>query len=329
MGEAPLGPLGTLVPALDFPAETLRLIFEYRDALQRDGYIWADYMAKFLRERVENHSFLGVLWSGPGDEAVALASWELAGQLGRRGFVYLSEGYQRRQILEEFLHRVESAGPTSLPFLSWADEVPGVSEPDRRAVFSARGFTRTARADMRLPKGVDLPRPVPTPGFTPRMLTLSDEPLIADMMFRAYADSPERALFATTLDWREDARQGTHDILHGVIGPWLSSASFGIEQAGRLVSYTLANELYGGLISEVGVDPAYRRHGLAKQLLSQTVDALRAAGFESPRLVVTMWNAGAVRLYRSIGFEFAPGGTGRVWLNLPAFGITSAPSDAP
>ncbi|MGC2288250.1 MAG: GNAT family N-acetyltransferase [Thermoplasmata archaeon] len=321
-------PAGALVPALDAPADTLRLISEYRDMLRSEGNSWADYTGLYLRRKVEEKSFLGLLWSGPGDEAVALAGWELAGQLGRRGFVYLAHGYQRRAVLEEFLSRLELSTPQAPPFISWADEIPGVSEPDRSTVFSRRGFSPVVRADMRLPKGVDLPRPAPVTGFAPRALRLADEPLIADLLYRAYADSPERALFVTMLDQQEDARQGTHDLLHGEIGRWLPDASFGIEERGCLIAQTLANELEGGLITEVSVDPSYRRQGLARRLMPLTVDALRSAGFEAPRLIVTLWNAGAVRLYKSLGFEFAPGGSGRVWLNLPVLGVMRPPSDA-
>ncbi|MFZ0830982.1 MAG: GNAT family N-acetyltransferase [Thermoplasmata archaeon] len=325
MSDVPVSPMRALVPAIEFPAETLRLIVEYRDLLRRDGKSWADYAAGHLRRKVEDSSFLGLLWTGPGDEAVGLAGWERAGTLGRRGFLYLAEGYQRRVVLEEFLHRLEASVPPDLPFVSWADEVPGVSDGDRAAVFGGRGFSPAVRSDMHLPKGRDPPRPPPRPGFAPRSLTVADESLIADLLFRAYAESPERALFATTLDQREDARLGTHDLLHGNVGRWLPDASFGIEEGGRLIAHTLANELEGGLITEVGVDPSFRRQGLARQLLPATIGALRAAGFEVPRLVVTRWNAAAVRLYKSLGFEFVPGGSGRVWLNLTALGVASAP----
>ena len=328
MADIAPAPVGTLVPAVDFPAETLRLVAEQRDSLRREGNPWADFYADRARKKVEDQSFLGLLWSGPGDEAVALVGWELAGELGRRGFIYLAEGYQRRAVLEELLHRLDLATPPALPFIGWADELPGISEADREAVFAGRGFSPVVRADMRLPKGTDPPLPAPTPGYVARALTLGDEALIADLLYRAYSDSPERAIFATTLDQREDARRGTRDVLHGEVGRWLPDASFGIEEGGRLIAQTLANELEGGLISEVDVDPSYRRQGLARRLLPLTIGALRSAGFEVPRLVVTMWNPAAVRLYQSMGFEFVPGGAGRVWLDLPALGVTRPPPES-
>jgi ribosomal protein S18 acetylase RimI-like enzyme len=314
-------PVGTLVAAPDFPAESLRLVSEMRDQLQAEGNIWAEYIANHIRRKIEDRSFQGLLWAGPGDEAVALAGWEISGDLGRRGWLFLAGGYQRRAVLEEFLRRVETDSSSKLPILSWADDVPGVSESDRAAVFSGRGFSSVVRADMRLPLGVEPSRPDPILGFSPRKLSVADEPEIADLLRRTYAGEPERALFATTLDQAEDARRGVHDLLHGEIGRWIPDASFAIEKGGRLIAQTLANELEGGLITEVGVDPAFRRQGHARRLLPLTIGALRVAGFDTPRLVVTMWNVGAVQLYRSLGFEFVPGGAGRVWLNLRALGI--------
>jgi len=297
------------------------LITESRDAWRAEGKVWGDYFVRDVRRKVEDHTLRALLWSGPGDEAVALAGWELAGTLGRRGWLYLAEGYQRRAILETFLRRLDAHGESALPFLSWSDDVPGLPEEDRAAVFMARGFSPVVRADMRLPKGVHPPRPPSDPARPVRPLTLEDEPRIADLLYRVYAGEPERILFATTLDEREDARRATHGLLHGDVGRWLPEASFGIEEGGRLIAHTLANELEGGLITEVGVDPEYRRQGLARRLLPHTIDALRSSGFEVPRLVVTMWNPPAVSLYRHLGFDFVPGGDGRVWLNLGIFGI--------
>jgi ribosomal protein S18 acetylase RimI-like enzyme len=320
-------PVGPLVPVLDFPAETLRLVGEQREQLRSEGKIWADFYFNFVRRKIEDRSLLGLLWMGPGDEAIALAMWELSGSLGRRGSIYLAHGYQRRAVLEEYLRRLEAESPPASPILSWADEVSGVPDAERDAVFGGHGFSPVVRADMRFPKGAEPPRPSPVPGFEPRALTLADESQLADLLRRVYSGSPERALFATSLDEEQDARQATHDLLHGEVGTWLPKASFGVDQNGRLIAQTLANDLEGGLITEVGVDPAYRGRGLARRLLPLTIDALRSAGFEVPRLVVTMWNSKAVQLYQSVGFEFVPGGAGRVWLNQAALGLPQLPSD--
>jgi ribosomal protein S18 acetylase RimI-like enzyme len=322
MSDAPVVASDSVVSARAQPAEALRLLGEYRDFHIGEGKTWADLWVDSLRRKVEDGSFEGRLWFGPKDDAIGLAGWETAGRLGRRGWIFLTEGYRSREALNEFLRRLEADPTNSLPFLSLGDDVPGISEGDRAAVFSARGFTSVVRADMRFPAGVD---PPPVEGFgtrTARALGMTDEPWVADLLRRVYAGSPERALFATSRDEEEDARQGAHEILHDGVGRWLPEASFGIADGDRLIAFTLANDFHGALISEVGVDPRFRRQGLARGLLPLTIRALRSAGFPSPRLVVTMWNERAVRLYRSVGFEFVPGGDGRVWLHLPSLGLS-------
>ena len=316
---------GTLVDARKAPAETLRLVSECAATLRSEGKSWADFYANAGRRKVEDGSYLGVLWISPGGDAIASVAWEVSGELGRRGGIYLAEGYQRRSVLEAFLDRLESETATELPFISWAGDVPGVPDDQCAAVFQGRGYVSVVRADMRFPKRIPLTPTASSPSVTLRNLTFSDEADIADLLFRVYADDPlERALFATTSDQREGARRGTHGLLHGEVGRWIPEASFGIFDGGRLVAQTLANELGGGLITEVGVDPSFRRRGFARRLLPFTIRALRAAGFEEPRLVVTMRNERAVRLYLSLGFEFVPGGDGRMWLNSRALGLAPA-----
>lgn len=317
---------GPLVDAVAYPAEALRLLGEYRDGLRADGKTWADFVYASIRQKIEERSFLGLLWLGPAGEGMGIAGWEIAGRLGRRGWIHLAKGHQSRADLERFLELLDASGGRTLPFISWSDDIPGVGPSERESVFRGRGFSPVVRADMRLPSGTSLPSVPSDPALPPRSLSIADEPLIADLLYRTYRGEPERALFATTRDEPEDARTGTHELLHGGVGRWRPDASFGIEHDGRLIAQTLGNEFEGGLITEVNVDPDYRRRGLARRLLPLTVEALRAAGFEEPRLVVTLWNQGATRLYRSLGFEFVPGGDGRVWLDLSAFGM--APSAA-
>ena len=318
-------PTGRLLDARDEPAESRRLLAQSRDALSTEGYAWADFHFDRGRAQIQDGSFQGRLWFGPGDEAIAIAGWDPAGELGRRGWIYLAEGYRTRTVLEEFLRRLEEPSAGLLPFVSWRDEIPGISPADRQEIFTRRGLTGVVRADMRFPRGLDPPPAPIDAAFPTRRLTGDDEGMIADLLYRAYEDSPERALFATTLDHREDSRRGARGILHGEVGKWLPDASFGIVEGDRLIAQTLANDFLGGLISEVDVHPAFRRKGFARRLLPLTIRALRSAGFETPRLVVTMWNPGAVQLYRREGFEFVPGGAGRVWLDLRAMGV-SAPS---
>jgi predicted GNAT family acetyltransferase len=77
----------------------------------------------------------------------------------------------------------------------------------------------------------------------------------------------------------------------------------GIRRKGRLIA--MAGErlhLPGRTeISAVATDPDHRRQGLT-ELLVRTVAAAISTGHETPFLHADKSNAGAVRLYRSIGF---------------------------
>lgn len=322
MAGSSSGPDTSFVNALELPAETLRLVSECRDALQRAGFDWGDQFAAIVREHVEHRAFEGLLCSGPGGEAIALAEWQKAGERGRRGWVYVAEGYQQRAVLAAFLEHLEASDPAGLPFLSCSPDLPGVPDVDREAVFRSRGFLPVSRADMIYPKEASLPASSGNSDPPVLSLTLADQERMADLNRRAYADNPiDRGLFSTSLDEREDARRAMEMLVGGRYGRWLSEASFGIEEGGRLVAQTLANDYHGALISDVAVDPAHRGKGFAGRLLYRTIGALRAVGFETPRLAVTLENHRAVRLYQYLGFQFVPGGGGRSWLNARALGI--------
>lgn len=57
-----------------------------------------------------------------------------------------------------------------------------------------------------------------------------------------------------------------------------------------------------GHITAVGVDPAWRRQGLARILLVEIEETLRHRGINTLRLEVRVENEGAIRLYEELGF---------------------------
>ncbi|MCI4340565.1 MAG: GNAT family N-acetyltransferase, partial [Thermoplasmata archaeon] len=126
----------------------------------------------------------------------------------------------------------------------------------------------------------------------------------------------DRWLFAQSLDAARDADAAADDLLGDGVGRWRPDASFGIEIEGRLVAATLVNELLGALLSEVMVDPAWRRRGLARRLIARSIAAVRSLGLGPLRLVVTVGNDRAEPLYRSMGFQPTPV-RGTLWLRLP------------
>ena len=59
----------------------------------------------------------------------------------------------------------------------------------------------------------------------------------------------------------------------------------------------------GGLIQNLGIVPEHRGHGLGTALLLQAMHGFRRAGLQRVILEVTAQNAGAIRLYRRLGFR--------------------------
>lgn len=58
-----------------------------------------------------------------------------------------------------------------------------------------------------------------------------------------------------------------------------------------------------GHVTQLCVDPRFRRRGLAAHILSQSLDAYRAQGCEAVSLTVTASNRGAIELYQRLGFQ--------------------------
>ncbi|UCF38736.1 MAG: ribosomal protein S18-alanine N-acetyltransferase [Acidobacteriota bacterium] len=58
----------------------------------------------------------------------------------------------------------------------------------------------------------------------------------------------------------------------------------------------------GLLIADIAVDPAWRRHGIARKLLSAALLFARKQGFAYAVLDVRQSNEGAIRLYQGYGF---------------------------
>ena len=70
--------------------------------------------------------------------------------------------------------------------------------------------------------------------------------------------------------------------------------------AGYLCSWLVVDELH---IQNVATHPAYRRKGVAVALLINRLEQARQAGAVISLLEVRVGNAGAIRLYKQLGFE--------------------------
>lgn len=72
----------------------------------------------------------------------------------------------------------------------------------------------------------------------------------------------------------------------------------------------------------IGVDPARRRTGLARIMMTAAIEAARQAGAEESFLEVAVGNAAAIALYASLGFHQA--GVRRGYYDLGAKGTEDA-----
>ena len=155
-----------------------------------------------------------------------------------------------------------------------------------------------------------------------------DGEALAELLERAYSTNPiDRALFRQFRDLRQEARSEVKLLFGGELGPWIDVASFTVERPGGLAAATVVNDVRGTVITEVVVDPDFRRRGYAKALLAETLSALRAAGRSEVRLVATKSNTSAMELYRSVGFEPVAGVEGSTWLHRARL-LLDEPSEA-
>ena len=73
--------------------------------------------------------------------------------------------------------------------------------------------------------------------------------------------------------------------------------------AGTIQGLRLDGKL--GAIQNIGVAPAFRGIGIGRSLLRKSLRGFRDTGCSRVQLEVTVHNLGAIRLYESLGFEYA------------------------
>ncbi|MBT2214923.1 GNAT family N-acetyltransferase [Virgibacillus dakarensis] len=71
---------------------------------------------------------------------------------------------------------------------------------------------------------------------------------------------------------------------------------------GSILVWKVKNENIG-TIEDVFVKPYWRRHGLAKHLITEGIRHLRNCNLEYAQLLVETKNQSALKLYKSLGFE--------------------------
>jgi len=101
----------------------------------------------------------------------------------------------------------------------------------------------------------------------------------------------------------DDTRAVVAQLMAGVFGDWLASASEVVERDGRIAAATLLTLWQGApFVAFTATLPSYQRQGLARAGLQRAINRLAAGDEPCLRLVVTEGNARAVALYESLGF---------------------------
>ena len=100
-------------------------------------------------------------------------------------------------------------------------------------------------------------------------------------------------------------------------GQFQAEGSFVLRPAvsGQLVGAVLTSAVSQGVghTTQICVMPGYQGHGLGRQLMEASIQALRARRFSSLSLTVTSVNATAVRLYEHLGFRTLKTFAAGVW----------------
>jgi len=142
------------------------------------------------------------------------------------------------------------------------------------------------------------------PGCRPgvRTFVAADEPHVGALMYRAYVDTVDYA--GETL---EQAAAEVRKTISGEYGEFVPTCSKVVVRAGILVSATMVTRFQDRpFVAFTFTDPAVTRQGLARECMQAAMAQLYAQGERELRLVVTLANTPAIRLYARLGFLLEP-----------------------
>ena len=264
---------------------------------------WARDWALRERAGITNRRGRRWLWGRAPDRAEGLLWVEHFRGVGSAVGVFLTDPRGAAPRVAEvvgYLDDPKRGGPV-VRISEW---VPGISVRAVRRGLTTFRFRWVYRVDYRFPTARRLPAAPALGGVSVRRIRSDDFSGLAQLHARAYESDPvETALFREHPGPRADARESMRAILGHDLGGFRRDASFLVQHRGRTVAATCVNDFHGPLISQVMVDPRYRRQGFARHLLLRSLSAIRRWTADPPRLVVTESNRRAVALYRSLGFE--------------------------
>jgi len=150
---------------------------------------------------------------------------------------------------------------------------------------------------------VELRAPAAGEGPEVRRYAATDGPALADLMHRAYQGTVDDEGGTP-----EEAAAEIARTVAGDYGTFMPECSQVLEREGRLLSATLVTRFQGRpFVAFTFTDPACTGQGLARRCMQAAMVALYERGERELRLVVTLANAPAVRLYTRLGFRLEGG----------------------
>ncbi len=139
-----------------------------------------------------------------------------------------------------------------------------------------------------------------TRGPNVRTFDPDDVRALGAVMYRAYLD---------TVDYDgetpEQADAEVAKTVEGEYGQFMPACSMVAVDGDSIVSATLITRFQGRpFVAFTFTDPAFSRRGLAQRCMQAAMFELFARGEQELRLLVTLANAPAVKLYTGLGFEW-------------------------
>lgn len=193
----------------------------------------------------------------------------------------------------------------------WADEANRylnatlfVDQPGIGAAFEENGAQRIERQEMRLGDLSAFGQTHDAPDgfrFVPFRTELVDA--AAQLLVESYRGTLDETLFAD-MQTVEGMRQFVTNVMSGESGTFDAEGSVLVFQGETPAAMILCAISDGnlGFISDINVHPNFRRHGLARALLTNALGSFHRRGAAGAQLWVTLSNP-ARALYESLGFQ--------------------------
>lgn len=141
------------------------------------------------------------------------------------------------------------------------------------------------------------------------LFSLADGRTIRAMVIRPFRKDDYEALIGlwnrSELEHRPEGRDSRAALIGELRG--CQAVLLVAEEQGRLVGSVLATfDGRKGFINRVGVQPSWRRQGLAQRLVSEAEAALREKGARIITALIYDDNSGSRRLFEHLGYEHWP-----------------------